>query len=324
MNKVLEVQNLQTAIQTEQGIIYPVNNINFEVMKGEILAIVGESGSGKSLTALSIIALNSAAITYSVNSKVIYDYRNLLIESPRYIRTIRGNRIAMIFQDPMFSLNPVKKIGKQIAEVLYIHENLSKAAATKRVLALLEQVGIPNPQERMMAFPHELSGGMRQRIMIAMALACNPDILIADEPTTALDVTIQAQILSLLKKIQKERHLSIIFITHDLGVVAEVADRVLVMYCGKIVEKATVFKLFANPKHPYTEGLLSCIPTVESDPTIQLEAIPGAVPNFHELENNCAFHTRCKYAMEECRLYEPKIRQFDDETEVACWNPIDK
>lgn len=322
MEKVLEIINLQTIIKTKQGAIYPVNIIDFDVLKGEILAIVGESGSGKSLTALSIIGLNSDVISYNSNSEIRFEGKNLLKEKERYLRTVRGNRIAMIFQDPMFSLNPVKKIGKQIAEVLHIHNIMSKKASTKRVIELLTQVGISNPTTRIQSFPHELSGGMRQRVMIAMALACNPEILIADEPTTALDVTIQAQILVLLKKIQSENNLSIILITHDLGVVAEIADRVAVMYSGKIVEQADVFTLFNHPRHPYTVGLLSCIPSIDSDSSKRLTEIPGSVPNLHERGINCAFHTRCSYATDVCRTTEPALVKQDAQTVAACWHPL--
>lgn len=322
---LLEVKNLEAYIPTDKGTIRPVNNVSFEINEGEIVALVGESGSGKSVSALSIMGLNDPAIKYTEDSAIYFKGENILRLKEKDFRKIRGKDIAMVFQDPMFSLNPVHPIGKQIAEPIMIHHNLKYKEVEDRVIELLKKVGIPDPENRINDYPHQLSGGMRQRVMIAIALACNPSLIIADEPTTALDVTIQAQILNLLKELQQESGISILIITHDLGVVAEIADRVLVMYCGEIVEEATVDNLFKQPRHPYTEGLLNCIPSIEGESEEMLEAIPGAVPNPLELPKGCNFSTRCPYATEECKTVKPKLTKTSVEgSQVACLYPLDQ
>lgn len=321
---LLEVENLKTYISTSEGEINPVNGVSFSINKGEIVALVGESGSGKSVSALSIMGLNSAAIKYEPESKILFMGENLLKLKEKELRNIRGNDIAMIFQDPMFSLNPVHPIGKQIAESIVLHRKIKYKEAEKVALDLLSKVGIPDPQQRLSNFPHQLSGGMRQRVMIAVALACNPQLLIADEPTTALDVTIQAEILNLLRKFQQESEISILLITHDLGVVAETADRVIVMYCGKIVEEAMVDEIFDKPLHPYTKGLMGSIPTLDGPSRQTLETIPGVVPNLLELPVGCNFVTRCPMATEICHKKEPELVQLPSGNRVACWNPLEK
>lgn len=322
---LLEVKNLAAYIPTSEGVIRPVNNISFEINEGEIVALVGESGSGKSVSALSIMGLNDPVIQYDKNSAIYFKGENLLKLTEKELRKIRGKEISMIFQDPMFSLNPVHPIGKQIAETIMIHHKVKYKDVEGKVIDLLRKVGIPDPENRIHDYPHQLSGGMRQRVMIAIALSCNPSLIIADEPTTALDVTIQAQILNLLKELQKEFGVSILIITHDLGVVAEIADRVLVMYCGEIVEEAKVESLFKNPRHPYTEGLLKCIPSLEGESREMLEAIPGAVPNPLELPKGCHFVTRCQYATEDCKTVKPKLKKVpESDNYVACLYPLDQ
>lgn len=320
---LLKVNNLRAYIPVAEGTIRPVNDVSFSIYPGEIVALVGESGSGKSVSALSIMGLNATAIKYEKESEINFKGSNLIRMKEKELRKIRGNEISMVFQDPMFSLNPVHSIGKQIAEVIMLHQKVKYKEVQDTVVDLLTKVGIPDAKRRINDYPHQLSGGMRQRVMIAMSLACNPELIIADEPTTALDVTIQAQILTLLKNLREESNISILLITHDLGVVAEVADRVLVMYCGQVVEEGTVDEIFENPRHPYTKGLLSCIPKLEGPSEEQLDAIPGIVPNPLELPSGCNFITRCSYATEQCKLSEPKlIEQKVSGSRVACWNSL--
>ncbi|WNC14611.1 ABC transporter ATP-binding protein [Brevibacillus brevis] len=303
--KLLEVKNLQTHFKTEDGVAPSVNGISFSVAKGETLAIVGESGCGKSVTSLSIMGL-VAPPGQVVGGEILLDGQNLLGMSKKELRKLRGNKMSMIFQEPMTSLNPVFTVGNQLGEVFRLHQQLDKQQARAKSIEMLETVGIPRADKVVDSFPHQLSGGMRQRVMIAMALACNPALLIADEPTTALDVTIQAQILELLKKLNQEYETGVILITHDLGVVAEMADRVVVMYAGEIVEQANVFELFANPKHPYTKGLLGSLPKLD-EVREELESIPGAVPNPLDMPAGCKFHPRCPVATEQCRERNPAL-----------------
>ncbi len=323
---LLEVKNLHASISTTKGNIIPVNSISYSIKPGEIVALVGESGSGKSVSALSIMRLNAPEIKYKSGSVINYKGKNLLELKEKEMRRLRGNEISMIFQDPMFSLNPVHRIGKQIAETVKLHRKVTPKEAKDIVLDLLKKVGIPDPERRMSNYPHQLSGGMRQRVMIAMALACQPTLLIADEPTTALDVTIQAQILTLIRNLQEETGISVLLITHDLGVVAEIADRVLVMYCGKIVEEGTVDELFENPLHPYTKGLMASVPELSEHSKRRLETIPGSVPNPLELPKGCNFCDRCPYASEECGEKEPVLTKASAESDrqVACWYPLGK
>jgi oligopeptide/dipeptide ABC transporter ATP-binding protein len=313
MEKILEVKNLQTSFKTEEGEVKAVDGVSFDVFKGKTLGIVGESGCGKSVTSLSIMRLIPNPPGKVVGGEILFEGRDLLKVSADEMRNIRGNRISMIFQEPMTSLNPVFTIGNQLREAIAIHSNLSKQAVADRAVEMLKLVGIPSPEKRVHDYPHQLSGGMRQRVMIAMALSCNPSVLIADEPTTALDVTIQAQILDLLRDLQSRLGMAIILITHDLGVVAEMADEVVVMYAGKVAEKAPVREIFRNPKHPYTKGLLNSIPTLSKDPTgkvkkKRLETIPGIVPNLLHLPRGCRFQERCPYVIDQCRGDEPALR----------------
>lgn len=321
---LLEVKNLETYIPTTKGEIKPVNDVSFSIQRGEIVALVGESGSGKSVTSLSIMGLNNSAIKYKPESQILFKGQDLLKLREKEMRKVRGNDIGFIFQDPMFSLNPVHPIGRQITESIVLHKKVKPKDAAIRALELLNEVGIPDAERRLNDYPHQLSGGMRQRVMIAMALACNPDFIIADEPTTALDVTIQAQILNLLRKLQRESGISMLLVTHDLGVVAETADRVLVMYCGKIVEEGTVEAIFQNPIHPYTKGLMSSIPPLYGPTKEQLDAIPGVVPNPLELPTGCNFVTRCEFATEKCRQKSPTLVQSSTGGLVSCWNPLEK
>lgn len=321
---VLKVKNLTSYIPTSKGEIKPVNHISFSIGKGEIVALVGESGSGKSVTALSIMGLNAPSIKYGKDSVISYKGENMLRMKKRQLKKIRGNEISMIFQDPMSSLNPLHPIGKQIAESIHIHQGISYKKAKETVIQLLTKVGIPDPKSRLNDYPHQLSGGMRQRIMIAIALSCNPSLLIADEPTTALDVTIQAQILNAMRQLQQETNVSILMITHDLGVVAEMADRVLVMYCGEIVEEGDVHSLFQNPQHPYTKGLLASVPKLRGSSEKYLHTIPGAVPNPLELPMGCNFYSRCNSATEKCLHHSPLLTNLGGEKRAACWNLVDQ
>ena len=326
MSALLEVEDLGTWFYTRQGIVKAVDGVDFEVASGETLAIVGESGCGKSMTALSLMRLIPDPPGRIVSGAVKLAGRNLLKLSEEEMRRVRGNDISMIFQEPMTSLNPVMTIGKQIAEALILHRELDRKAATKRVIEMLDLVRIPEPKQRAKEYPHQLSCGMRQRAMIAMALACNPKVLIADEPTTALDVTIQAQILQLILELQQEFGAAVILITHDLGVVAETAQRVIVMYAGRKVEEAEVGELFSRPLHPYTVGLLASIPRLDlmrgeaGRNNARLQEIPGIVPPLFELPEGCAFAPRCNRADDVCRGKRPVYEEKRSGHWAACWH----
>ncbi len=315
---LLKVENLHTYFFTPTGTTKAVDNVSFQVEKGKILGIVGESGCGKSLTALSIMRLvpHPGRI---IKGHISFEGRNLLDLSQEEMRKLRGNKISMIFQDPMTYLNPVFTVGDQIMEVLQLHKHMQKSEARERTMALLKQVGIPDPLRRINEYPHQLSGGMRQRVMIAMSIACNPALIIADEPTTALDVTIQAQILRLLKGIVDKFHTAMILISHDLGIIAEIADHVAVMYAGQIVEYATTYELFYNPLHPYTEGLLDSIKSLEEGGKRRLKSIGGTVPELHALPEGCRFHPRCRYVIPHCTEEEPDLIDIDRGHLVRCW-----
>lgn len=326
--KILQIKNLQVQFNTDRGPVTAVKGVDFEVYKGRTLGIVGESGSGKSVSALSIMRLIPDPPGKIIAGEILYRGKNLLDISLGEMRKIRGNKIAMIFQEPMTSLNPVFTVGNQITEVLDLHQpNLSKKEKEEKTIDMLRLVGIPSPERRVKEYPHQLSGGMRQRVMIAMALACEPDILIADEPTTALDVTIQAQILELMKKLQNELGMGIIFITHDLGVVAEMCHDVSVMYCGRIVEQADVNTIFSRPLHPYTKGLIESIPSFDSTTghtKDRLKTIEGMVPSLHSLPKGCSFQDRCAFATDHCRgpRKNPPLEELEPGHFVACFNPL--
>ena len=316
---VLEVRDLRTYFRGETGLVKAVDGVSFTLGRGQIMGVVGESGSGKSVTALSIMGLTPRQPGVASEGEILFGGRNLRACSEEEMRRVRGNRIAMIFQDPMTSLNPVLTIGRQITEALRLHKGLSAAAAGKRTADLLAMVGIPRPAERLDDYPHQFSGGMRQRVMIAMALSCDPELLIADEPTTALDVTIQAQILEILTRIKEELGTSIIMITHDLGVVARMADYVLVMYAGRVVEEAATDELFANPRMPYTIGLLRSRPPMESEAADHLTPIRGAPPNLANLPPGCPFMPRCDYAVAgRCAPARPELRPVGADHRAAC------
>jgi len=319
----LEVQGLQTYFYTKEGIVRAVEGVSFHVNRGETLAIVGESGCGKSMTALSIMRLIPNPPGRIVGGTIVLDGVDLLALSEAEMRKVRGNDISMIFQEPMTSLNPVMRIGKQISEALILHQDMNKAQAMERSIEMLKLVRMPEAERRAREFPHQLSGGMRQRVMIAMALACNPKVLIADEPTTALDVTIQAQILDLIVKLQEDLGAGVVLITHDLGVVAETADRVIVMYAGRKVEETDVGELFARPLHPYTHGLLASVPRLAlvagEEAEERLAEIPGIVPPLHSLPDGCAFAPRCPHADDKCRAERPEYEEKHPGHWAACW-----
>ena len=298
---LLEIKNLKTYFHVGKSIVKAVDGVSFNLNKGETTAIVGESGSGKSITSLSIMQLLPTNVIDENNGIINFDGKNLLTLSEKEMRKIRGNRISMIFQEPMTSLNPVYNLSYQISEAIILHQNKNKSQARKLAIEMLDLVGIPEPNKRIDSYPHELSGGMRQRAMIAMALCCKPEILIADEPTTALDVTIQAQILELMKSLQKKLNMSILFITHDLGVVSEVADRVMVMYLGHIVEMADADELFSNPKHPYTRALLQVAPTISIGPKKRKNILKGEIPSPINPPSGCVFRTRCPNPTHDCK-----------------------
>lgn len=320
---LLDIKNLRTRYTTDDGTLHPVDDVSFVVKKGQTLGIVGESGCGKSQTALSIMQLIQKP-GQIVGGEVIFKGENLLKKSEAEIRKILGNQMAMIFQEPMTSLNPVYTIGDQVEEAIRLHQsNLNPAQAKAKTIEMLKLVGIPAPEKRYDEYPHQLSGGMRQRVMIAMAMSCNPQLLIADEPTTALDVTIQAQILDLMRKIQKEFNAGMILITHDLGVVAEMCQDVLVMYAGRVVEYGTVEDIFYRPKHPYTKGLLESIPHFETGQRMsRLNTIPGLVPNLYKLPVGCRFQDRCKYAAEDCKQSYPALELRRGNHRVSCFHPL--
>jgi oligopeptide transport system ATP-binding protein len=319
VENILEVRDLHVSFDTYGGQVKAVRGVSFEVKKGECVAIVGESGCGKSVTAQTIMKLIPMPPGKIERGSIKFDGRELVNLGEMEMQRVRGWEIGMIFQDPMTSLNPTMTIGKQISEGLIKHQGMSKEEARKRALLMLEHVGIPRPEERIDAYPHQFSGGMRQRVMIAIALACNPRLLIADEPTTALDVTIQAQILDVLKKLKKEFETSIILITHDLGVVAGMADRVVVMYAGQVVEQGTVDEVFHNPQHPYTWGLLRSIPRLDRDAKEALIPIDGTPPDLFAPPAGCSFAARCGHAMRICRQVQPEQMRLSSNHEVACW-----
>ena len=316
----LNVEGLKTYFDTGEGVVKAVDGVDFEIHGGETLGVVGESGCGKSMTALSIMRLFPSPPGRIAGGKIWFRERELTALSKREMRAIRGCQISMIFQEPMTSLNPVYSVGSQIVEAIRLHQDLSKSAARDRAVAMLAEVGIASPERRFHEYPHQMSGGMRQRVMIAMALSCNPSLLIADEPTTALDVTIQAQILDLMNALKEKFGTAIMFITHDLGVIAETARRVIVMYAGKIVEQGLVEEIFENPCHPYTQGLLGSIP---SDRAIReksrLTEIKGMVPSLHDLPEGCAFHDRCPKKMSLCQEKLPGPFEPQAGHKVACW-----
>jgi oligopeptide/dipeptide ABC transporter ATP-binding protein len=314
---LLEVDGLVTTFQTEAGTVRAVDGVSFCVGHGETVALVGESGCGKSVTALSILRLVQAPAGRIAAGRVLLDGKDLLPMSDEEMRRVRGARIGMIFQEPMTSLNPVLTIGFQIAEAVSLHRNVTRADAWKKAVEMLELVEMPDAAERARAYPHQLSGGMRQRVMIAMALSCHPELLIADEPTTALDVTIQAQILELLDGLRDKLGMALLLITHDLGVVAERAERVLVMYAGRVIEEGPVEAVFADPRHPYTRGLLRSVPRL-GNPRARLDAIPGFVPRLTELPSGCRFRDRCELAEPDCARIDPALERFDGDRAAAC------
>ena len=318
---MLEVKDLRTAFYIREGVVPAVDGVSFYIDKEETLAIVGESGCGKSVTALSIMRLIKTPPGKTERGEIFFDGVDILKLPEKDMRSIRGNDIAMIFQEPMTSLNPVYTVGDQIAEAITLHQGVSKREARKQTIEMLRKVEIPLPEKRFDEYPHQLSGGMRQRIMIAMALSCNPKLLIADEPTTALDVTIQAQILDLMRGLRKEMGMSIMLITHDLGVVASMADRVIVMYAGKMVEEGLVRTVFKKPMHPYTHGLLNSIPHLDGEEEL-LHVIKGTVPNLLYLPEGCRFNPRCPYASDTCRQEQPQLTSVSDDHKVSCWHPI--
>ncbi len=323
--KILEIKNLTTQFNTQEGTVIAVDDISFSIYKGKTLGIVGESGCGKSVTSLSIMRLIPQPPGEIAKGEILYRGQDLLKLSMSEMRKIRGNEISMIFQEPMTSLNPVFTVGNQIMEAILLHQKVTRREAKNKAIEMLKLVGIPSPEERINDYPHQLSGGMRQRIMIAMALSCNPNVLIADEPTTALDVTIQAQILELMKGLRETLGMAMILITHDLGIIAETAEEVIIMYAGKIVEQGPVREIFAHPKHPYTRGLLNSIPNVtgaEKNRKKRLEAIPGIVPSLLDLPHGCRFQTRCPYVKDRCGHAEPKLRSIATAHEIACYEDL--
>jgi oligopeptide transport system ATP-binding protein len=319
MADLLNVQGLETVFKTSEGTVHAVNGITFSLKEGEVLGIVGESGCGKSVSMLSLMRLIPSPPGKIVAGKAFYQGKDLLTLSDDEMRGIRGSQISMVFQDPMTSLNPVITIGKQIEEPLLLHMGMTQKDAQDRTVELLRLVGMPEPEKRLDDYPHQFSGGMRQRVMIAMALSCNPQLLIADEPTTALDVTIQAQITDLVKRLRDELGMAIIWITHDLGIVANLAQRVIVMYAGYIIEEAPVKELYANPLHPYTIGLLGSLPRMDESGHRRLISIEGMPPTLLQKPNYCPFSPRCKYAIEQSYCENPPLMPVGPEHRVACW-----
>jgi peptide/nickel transport system ATP-binding protein len=321
--RLLEVKGLKVRFNTEDGIVRAVDGVDFELERGRVLGIVGESGSGKSVTALTILGLTRGA-NAAFEGEVLYKHRNLIMEPESRLQDVRGAEIAMIFQDPMTSLNPVYRVGDQIVEAIVTHESISKQTARRRAVELLGQVGIPNPGQRISDYPHQFSGGMRQRAMIAMALSCNPDVLIADEPTTALDVTIQAQIIELIDHLKDEFNSAVILITHDLGVVADIADEIVVMYAGRIVERGPKRAVFYDPQMPYTWGLLGSIPRLDRPKAERLHSIEGQPPSLIHPPAGCKFRPRCPHAFDKC-MEEPELaNRVDDRTHLdRCWLSVE-
>ena len=323
MNDILiQVNDLHTNFYTDEGVVKAVDGVDLSVRKGETLGLVGESGCGKSVTALSIMRLIQQPPGRIEKGQILFENRDLLRMSEEHMRQIRGNHISMIFQEPMTSLNPVFRVGDQIAEAIRLHQGLPKGSAMERTVEMLQKVGIPDPETRVKEYPHQMSGGMRQRVMIAMALSCNPKMMIADEPTTALDVTIQAQILDLMNKLKEDFGASILLITHDLGVIADMAQSVGVMYTGKIVEYADVVELFTRPKHPYTLALMESIPKMDEPvpEDMMLRTIPGIVPSLHDLPTGCSFQERCSQALDLCGKKNPPLIEIEPGHLVRCWH----
>jgi len=319
---LLRIEDLRTYFDLEEGLVRAVDGVDLAVHEGETLGVVGESGCGKSVTAMSILQLNPVPPTRYESGRVLFGGRDLLALDERALRRVRGDEIAMIFQEPMTSLNPVFTVGRQIAEVLEVHRGMDRVAARAQAVEMLDKVGIPSPRDRVDEYPHQLSGGMKQRVMIAMALACDPALLIADEPTTALDVTIQAQILELLRTMQRDIGMSILLITHDLGVVAETSDHVSVMYAGRVVEYADTATLFSQPRHPYTYGLFLSLPELHPDSGDRLAEIPGVVPPPTRWPTGCRFRTRCFKATELCERVDPPLEEVEPGHTSACHHPM--
>jgi len=317
MEELLKIQGLKTYFFTHEGTVKAVDNVNITIKKGETLGLVGESGCGKSVTALSIMRLIPSPPGKIVDGKIFFQGKNLLEIQEKEMRRIRGRKISMIFQEPMTSLDPMFTIGQEIIEIIKLHQGLKKEEAKKKAIESLKIVGMPDPEKRINEYPHELSGGMRQRAMIAMALSCNPSLLIADEPTTALDVTIQAQILRLIEELKEKFEASVLMITHDLGVIAKTCDNVAVMYAGHIVEQTDVKTLFRNPLHPYTKGLIKSIPRLDID-TKKLDIIQGSVPNLLDIPTGCPFHPRCEYCTEFCKIDNPELYEVEKNHLLRC------
>ncbi len=319
MAPLLQVKDLRTEFHTQDGVVNAVNGVGFDLGEGETLGVVGESGCGKSVTMLSIMRLVPSPPGEIVGGQVLFEGQDLLKLKDEEMRKIRGHRMAMIFQDPMTSLNPVLTIGRQLGEALELHLGMDKDQARERSIELLEMVNIPEARGRIDSYPHQFSGGMRQRVMIAMALSCNPQLLIADEPTTALDVTIQAQIVDIIKDLRKELGMAIIWITHDLGIVAGLVDRVQVMYAGTVVERAAVKEFYAHPKHPYSLGLLNSLPRLDADTHQRLEPIKGLPPDLLHLPVGCPYYDRCDYRLPKCLEERPQLREVSTDHVIACW-----
>jgi len=319
IEKLVEVKSLKTYFYTNRGVLKAIDGVDFEIYPGETLGLVGESGCGKSVTALSIMRLIQEPPGRIVDGEVWFKGRDLLKLKPEEMRRIRGNDISMIFQEPMTSLNPVFTVGNQISEAILLHKDVSKKEAMVQTVEMLRKVDISIPEQRVNEYPHQLSGGMRQRIMIAMALSCAPQLLIADEPTTALDVTIQAQVLDLMNNLKDKFDMSMIIITHDLGVIAEIADRVAIMYAGDVVEYTDIKTLFTNYKHPYTYGLINCVPQIDQEVN-RLITIPGIVPSYYNLPRGCRYSTRCPLADDDCFVQKPEIEEVEKGHRVRCWH----
>jgi peptide/nickel transport system ATP-binding protein len=321
MAVILDIKNLRTHFETARGIVRAVDGVDLTIRQGDTLGVVGESGSGKTVLALSIMRLVPSPPGRIVSGSILFDGTDLLRLEEKAMRHVRGKDISMIFQEPMTSLNPVFKIGDQVAEVIRLHQGLSKKAARKRAIEMFRLVGMPSPERRVDDYPHQISGGMRQRVMIAMAMSCNPRLMLADEPTTALDVTIQAQILELIDKLKEEIGTSVMLITHDLGLIAESAQHVIVMYAGTVFEYAPVRDIFAAPCHPYTVGLMASMPRLESgsESNVRLNVIPGTVPPLYSLPAGCRFHDRCPFVMDICRKEEPVLKEISSGHYVRCW-----